>query len=70
MWLTVAQAAEQLSKGHSYIEKMIKRKEDPMPFRLLDGTERGQLINERDFDEWVYRNSTQVNKETPDVRCI
>lgn len=59
-WLTIAQAARELGMDYKRILKLTKREEDPLPARLIDGNKKQARIYRPFLNEWVLRNSEEL----------
>lgn len=52
-----------LGIGENLVRELASRKEDPLPFRRLNGKVRGMFISRAEFRAWVMENSFLVAME-------
>ncbi len=62
-WLSVRQVAEELGMDYVRVLRWTKRKEDPLPTRLIAGNKKQGRVFRPELNEWIIRNS-QIYAET------
>ena len=56
-WLSVRQVAAELSLDYTRVLNWTKRKDDPLPARLVDGNRKQARVFRPELNDWIMRNS-------------
>lgn len=57
-WLTLHDIERELGMDYKRVRSWIKRKDDPLPARLIDGNKQVRVYRP-DLNEWLFRNSEE-----------
>lgn len=57
-YMTLVALAQQLGTRYDHLLPYVRREEDPLPVRYLDGKRRGAFVFVPELEEWMGRNTT------------